>query len=691
MPHHTCARLCVLLESYTTAPPQHDVHYLFGGYHRDTTSQLHHIIRHRLDTLLYSHAIPFTTYDRWRSHLHFMADTLADVSPTNYVYKVLAAWQSPINTVVYPYSSPNAHTHTNVGTQERDTDAPRARRQHFNRTAVRMDGQYGWCLWPDETMTITVSQGYPLATSAPQTPVCRPQLAKNCSETQTATGTCDFVFVSLEEFPSCTAEEVAWSAYTAGYAGVIIGQREGEDMVEVGASGSVDALNAVVTMVSHETGVDIAETIASSGFAGDGPRSGSSVANGAATVVLNYTAVQGFFMAVDGLGRLQQVGWEKYPELMMLGWSGEYLKYMQRLNDRLSAEPALEVTVASTAVMDTSQVVTGFVPPRKALETTYNTMEVDFTLECEGSRDEDCPVWDHCVTVTADCTPVSAGAGSSDLSGHHRRRRLEPGGSPNEIWRSVTPFKRRGGRWVTDSTALFPLLYSDADDDDDDEGSVCTYTFANGGGTWVASDVKLRFTQRAESSRPGLPFRGSQLVWDNPSTSFSSADYNVNRTLTVDVPDGATRVEVEALITGHGNCEFEPTSHHFIINGVDFNTNDIAFDRFRLAGTALGCTLQVPRGSLPNEHGTWYYGRNGWCDGQAVDPLVWDVTDALAMVMDDAAEVGSPLRGAGSAIPLPRQFNVTYRAYSYGVGGEIPTEDGCGGTILMSSNVAFYR
>ncbi len=25
---------------------------------------------------------------------------------------------------------------------------------------------------------------------------------------------------------------------------------------------------------------------------------------------------------------------------------------------------------------------------------------------------------------------------------------------------------------------------------------------------------------------------------------------------------------------------------------------------------------QVPFGVEPNEHGTWYYGRDGWCDGQ---------------------------------------------------------------------------
>jgi hypothetical protein len=28
--------------------------------------------------------------------------------------------------------------------------------------------------------------------------------------------------------------------------------------------------------------------------------------------------------------------------------------------------------------------------------------------------------------------------------------------------------------------------------------------------------------------------------------------------------------------------------------------------------------LQVREGFVPNEHGTWQYGRNGWCDGAKV-------------------------------------------------------------------------
>jgi hypothetical protein len=38
---------------------------------------------------------------------------------------------------------------------------------------------------------------------------------------------------------------------------------------------------------------------------------------------------------------------------------------------------------------------------------------------------------------------------------------------------------------------------------------------------------------------------------------------------------------------------------------------------------------QVLEGVVPNEHGTWFYGRNGWCDGQDVRPVIFDITADL--------------------------------------------------------------
>eukprot|EP00955_Chlamydomonas_euryale_P117185 366459-Chlamydomonas_euryale.AAC.2 len=38
---------------------------------------------------------------------------------------------------------------------------------------------------------------------------------------------------------------------------------------------------------------------------------------------------------------------------------------------------------------------------------------------------------------------------------------------------------------------------------------------------------------------------------------------------------------------------------------------------------------QVAAGAVPNEYGTWFFGRNGWCNGRDVTPQSWDVSDEL--------------------------------------------------------------
>lgn len=85
-------------------------------------------------------------------------------------------------------------------------------------------------------------------------------------------------------------------------------------------------------------------------------------------------------------------------------------------------------------------------------------------------------------------------------------------------------------------------------------------------------------------------------------------------------------VVVVAVITGHGSddhqCEeFCPTSR--LLHQRQSLQQNL---RRRLP---LGCAETVFGGSIPNEHGTWLYGRGGWCDGKQVDPWVIDVTGEI--------------------------------------------------------------
>ena len=120
-----------------------------------------------------------------------------------------------------------------------------------------------------------------------------------------------------------------------------------------------------------------------------------------------------------------------------------------------------------------------------------------------------------------------------------------------------------------------------------------------------------------------------------------------------------------ATITGHGsdnnNCaEFCVTSHHFQIND---NDNERVFDN---AGTATGCADRVSEGSEPNEHGTWLYGRNGWCDGENVGPWIEDVTKQIRV-------------GEKNTIKYKGLFN-----------NKTPEPKGEPGNIIMYSYIVFY-
>ena len=132
-------------------------------------------------------------------------------------------------------------------------------------------------------------------------------------------------------------------------------------------------------------------------------------------------------------------------------------------------------------------------------------------------------------------------------------------------------------------------------------------------------------------------------------------------------PTWAKKVELVAIITGHGKdnngcAEFCVTSHHFTVN--DISPNVIVFKN---AATAMGCAERVDRGVEPNEHGTWLYGRDGWCPGQEIVPWVKDITNQ---------------------VDLKSENTIKYFGY---FNGTDPNPRHSPGNIDMSSYLVFYR
>ncbi|XP_038058293.1 uncharacterized protein LOC119729686 isoform X2 [Patiria miniata] len=350
-------------------------------------------------------------------------------------------------------------------------------------------------------------------------------------------------------------------------------------------------------------------------------------------VSFQTTPTENYYFGINGEGLLAEMGWLLYPTFQFFNWQAEWFNYKSTLLQKLKTE-ALVIPVIDNSTMqgDAGVVKTIQLPTLEKLS-QYNKLELDASLSCPGTKDESCPPWDHTVNLYLCCN------GTSPLCNM-------------ELGRWITPFRRRIGRWLTDVSPLFPLINS----------NMCTFTMKTvpWAKAWKPS-LNLRFSK---DSTEGLlrPYKITPLFRGGTFNKSYNQNYKPHF---FTVPADVKKVQVYAAITGHGSdnngCgEFCVTSHHFVVNG---HYNNITFSN---AGTALGCALRTPTGVEPNEHGTWLYGRDGWCDGREVDPWVFNVTAQLTS----------------------GQNNITYFGWFEGKDPN-PTENP--GYIIMYSYLVFYK
>ena len=50
-------------------------------------------------------------------------------------------------------------------------------------------------------------------------------------------------------------------------------------------------------------------------------------------------------------------------------------------------------------------------------------------------------------------------------------------------------------------------------------------------------------------------------------------------------------------------------------------------------------------GTVPNQGGTWWFGRGGWCPGRRVDPFVVDVTGQVSPGVSASVDYEATLNG----------------------------------------------
>ncbi|XP_022088506.1 uncharacterized protein LOC110978103 [Acanthaster planci] len=350
-------------------------------------------------------------------------------------------------------------------------------------------------------------------------------------------------------------------------------------------------------------------------------------------VSFQTTPTDNFYFGINAEGLLQEMGWLLYPSFQFFNWQAEWFNYKSSLLRNLSSEALVIPVIKNSLMQGNTGVVKAIQLPSLLKLSQYNKFELDASLSCPGTKDESCPPWDHTVHLYLCCNETSPLCNM-------------------ELGRWITPFRRRIGRWLTDVSPLFPLFTSDT----------CNFTMKTvpWAKAWEPS-LNLRFSK--DSS-------GGTLRPYNITPLFRGGTFDKNynkkyKPLFFTVPSDVKKVQVFAVITGHGSdnngCgEFCVTSHHFVINGHHHNIT------FSNAGTELGCAMRTPTGVEPNEHGTWLYGRDGWCDGREVDPWVFDVT----------AQVTSG------------QNNITYFGWFE---GKDPNPTGTPGYIIMYSYLVFYK
>lgn len=209
--------------------------------------------------------------------------------------------------------------------------------------------------------------------------------------------------------------------------------------------------------------------------------------------------------------------------------------------------------------------------------------------------------WGEVVEATRVCNEDGAGFGDCGCA------------CDTEIARWITTYAREG-EWLTDLSPLLPLLASGGP-------QRLRLNAVNSNplhGAFLLHDA-------GKTERPA----GIRYLWGKAWGEGFNEGYNgLHPDVTFDLPAGTTRTELVAVISGHGsgtteeNCaEFCDHHHEFKVNGTPFTKTHPEVN------TWFGCAEQVAAGVVPNQFGTWIFGRAGWCPGLDVAPWVVDVSD----------------------------------------------------------------
>jgi hypothetical protein len=315
------------------------------------------------------------------------------------------------------------------------------------------------------------------------------------------------------------------------------------------------------------------------------------------------------FQRIQGMGSFADVvrydqaaanagGWPWSNNIAYAAYEARRHNFLADRTARMAAETVTAVPLFQGEVLAGFQDVTIDLPSAEVLA-GFDTLEIEVVMRCPNAtalEAGNCGAWDYLAWLWL----------AETVDGVETRR---------EVARFITTYHREA-HWVVDATPMLALPGFKA-------GGTQTFRweFAPEWNTQpTATWLNLRFSNRGKGHRPDA------LIPIAQGAAFNAA-YNDGRTpVTADVPADAKKVDLYAVITGHGADE-RTSCAEFCNHGHEFTVNGRAHTKDHPeAQVPDGCVDRVDQGMTPNQWGTWWFGRGGWCPGMQVEPYVVDVT-----------------------------------------------------------------
>jgi hypothetical protein len=387
-----------------------------------------------------------------------------------------------------------------------------------------------------------------------------------------------------------------------------------------------------------------------------------------------FPHIEGYDSALNAQGL-----WPFELRLFSAAYEAEYFNFEAERQARLDAVDADIVEVFGGDVIE--QYEDGVMSlPDAATMSTYDTLELDIRMECpdkDAQEISNCGAWDYlahafvCNDSTATDTQIAElaaqacqprvaetmGACSGDAAVGCREEAdcVDAGGTCDgyvdgidadrvegtcgdpygdeietdfvckgdgsgytqscacntEMARFITTYHRES-RWVVDASHALAWLQDGGD-------RRIRYSWAP---SWNVQPTGVTFQVRLSNQGKGMAPR--EIIPLFTGGGFN-ADYNTRDAISAAIPADAAMVEFRAITTGHGmndgNCaEFCDQEHAYTVGGGEW------VQEFDDPGIDDGCAQMVGEGVVPNQAGTWWFGRGGWCPGMRVDPFTVDVT-----------------------------------------------------------------